>query len=269
MSTTALQTHPHDATRFHDLVDNPRSRLQRTSRPSADSRVNWYAACQSFDCRASRLGPHRGGGPALIVFFRGAYRAADSGGDDAEALGDLEYHLGSARPALDSLGVDVQERYGENIDHQLDGARRHFTPAADSGRAAYLFLAPGVAVHVHYGLLMDIDLAPEVRSRFNLTPAGAASTARVSARVDIAHVFAARRADLVHELERLRSALRPDAVIWVSWPKKAAKVSTDITEDVIREVALPLGLVDIKVCAVTDVWSGLKLVVRKELRRPP
>ena len=108
-------------------------------------------------------------GPTLVVYFRGAYTAADSGGDNAEALGDLEYHLGSARPALDSLGVTVQERYGEHIDYELDGARSRFTPAADSGRAAYLFLTPGVAAHVHYGVLMHIDLASEVRSRFKLT----------------------------------------------------------------------------------------------------
>jgi hypothetical protein len=61
--------------------------------------------------------------------------------------------------------------------------------------------------------------------------------------------------------------MRPDAAIWVSWPKKASKVRTDITEDTIRAVALPMGLVDIKVCAVDEVWSGLKLVVRKENRK--
>ena len=60
--------------------------------------------------------------------------------------------------------------------------------------------------------------------------------------------------------------MKPDAAIWVSWPKKASKVPTDITEDTIRAIALPMGLVDIKVCAVDDVWSGLKLVIRKELR---
>ena len=60
--------------------------------------------------------------------------------------------------------------------------------------------------------------------------------------------------------------LRPDTVLWVSWPKKASKVATDIVEGTIREVALPLGFVDVKVCAVDDTWSGLKLVVRKELR---
>ena len=66
--------------------------------------------------------------------------------------------------------------------------------------------------------------------------------------------------------QSFRERLAPDAAIWVSWPKKAAKVPTDITEDTIRELALPLGFVDVKVCAVSDVWSGLKLVVRKELR---
>ena len=63
-----------------------------------------------------------------------------------------------------------------------------------------------------------------------------------------------------------RTRLRDDAVLWVSWPKKAAKVATDITEDGIRELVLSLGCVDVKVCAVDAVWSGLKLVVRRELR---
>jgi len=67
-------------------------------------------------------------------------------------------------------------------------------------------------------------------------------------------------------LPSLRRKLPHDAIIWVSWPKKSSKVPTDVTENTIREVALPLGFVDVKVCAVTDVWSGLKLVVRKELR---
>ena len=60
--------------------------------------------------------------------------------------------------------------------------------------------------------------------------------------------------------------LKPSSTVWVSWPKKSSKVATDITEDIVREIALPLGFVDVKVCAVTEVWSGLKLVVRKELR---
>jgi hypothetical protein len=85
-------------------------------------------------------------------------------------------------------------------------------------------------------------------------------------RTDIAHVFATRREDLAKQLTALRKKLNPSATLWVSWPKKASKVPTSITEDTIRELALPLGWVDVKVCAVTEVWSGLKLVVRKELR---
>jgi hypothetical protein len=83
----------------------------------------------------------------------------------------------------------------------------------------------------------------------------------------VAHVFTSKRRELEKMLRTLRTALKPDASIWVSWPKKTSKVPTDITEDVIREVALPMGLVDIKVCAVDETWSGLKLVVRKQLRR--
>ena len=84
--------------------------------------------------------------------------------------------------------------------------------------------------------------------------------------VDAAHVFVTSRADLEAHIARLRPVLAHGGFIWVSWPKKAARVPTDITEDVIREVALPLGLVDTKVCAVDETWSGLKLVIRKELR---
>jgi hypothetical protein len=97
-------------------------------------------------------------------------------------------------------------------------------------------------------------------------PAGVQFIFKPSRNVDIAHVFASRRSTLSKHLSKLRETLDAQASIWVSWPKKSAKVPTDITEGTIREVALPLGFVDIKVCAVTDVWSGLKLVLRKELR---
>ncbi|MEQ1856702.1 MAG: DUF3052 domain-containing protein [Longimicrobiales bacterium] len=89
---------------------------------------------------------------------------------------------------------------------------------------------------------------------------------RVSNRTDIVQLFTTERATLETKLRELRATLRPDAAVWVSWPKRSSKVATDVTEDVIREVALPLGFVDVKVCAVTEVWSGLRLVVRKELR---
>lgn len=97
-------------------------------------------------------------------------------------------------------------------------------------------------------------------------PTGVQFISKPNRNVDIAHVFVSRRSSLSKHLSKLREALNVQASIWVSWPKKTAKVPTDITEDTIREVALPLGFVDIKVCAVTDVWSGLKLVLRKELR---
>ena len=84
--------------------------------------------------------------------------------------------------------------------------------------------------------------------------------------IDAAHVFVTARAALAEAISRLLPRLARDGQIWVSWPKKASKVPTDVTEDVIRDVALPLGLVDVKVCAVDETWSGLKLVIRRELR---
>jgi hypothetical protein len=86
---------------------------------------------------------------------------------------------------------------------------------------------------------------------------------------DVAHIFVTARARLDKELRAAMPKMKQDAALWISWPKKSAKVATDITEDTVREVALPLGLVDIKVCAVDELWSGLKLVIRKELRKTP
>ncbi len=85
-------------------------------------------------------------------------------------------------------------------------------------------------------------------------------------RIDAAHIFVTERAVLEQRLNQLRHQIEPAGQVWVSWPKKDAKVPTDITEDTIRELCLPLGFVDTKVCAVDEVWSGLKLVIRKELR---
>lgn len=94
-------------------------------------------------------------------------------------------------------------------------------------------------------------------------------TSRAPKHPAFVHVFATSRTELAGHLRKLRPAIEPDGVVWVSWPKKSAKVPTDITEDTIREVALPLGFVDIKVCAVDETWSGLKLVIRRELRGAP
>ena len=97
-------------------------------------------------------------------------------------------------------------------------------------------------------------------------PEGVGFARAPSPAIDVAQVFCTKRAQLAQALKRFRTTLRPDATVWISWPKRAAKVPTDITEDVVREVALPLGYVDVKVCAVDETWSGLKLVVRKALR---
>lgn len=89
---------------------------------------------------------------------------------------------------------------------------------------------------------------------------------RIRERVDIWHLFARSKPELGRSLPSLLASICPDGMIWVSWPKKSSGVPSTVTEDVVREVALPLGLVDVKVCAVDDTWSGLKLVIRKELR---
>jgi hypothetical protein len=97
-------------------------------------------------------------------------------------------------------------------------------------------------------------------------PAGVSVGSRVSPKAPAVHFFTTTLRELEHELPRLRKRVDPAGFVWVSWPKKSSGVATDVTEDAIRAVALPLGFVDVKVCAVTDVWSGLKLVVRKSER---
>jgi hypothetical protein len=91
---------------------------------------------------------------------------------------------------------------------------------------------------------------------------------RIDGRTQLVHAFVTSRAGLKKFLSDAAGKIAPDATLWVSWPKKSSQVPTDVTEDTVRELALPLGLVDVKVCAVDEVWSGLKLVVRKELRSP-
>ena len=84
--------------------------------------------------------------------------------------------------------------------------------------------------------------------------------------IDEAHVFVTSRSELEAKLRALMPLLGRAGMIWVSWPKRSSKVSTDVTEDIIRDIALPMHLVDVKVCSVDDIWSGLKLVIRKEHR---
>ena len=122
-----------------------------------------------------------------------------------------------------------------------------------------LGIKPGSKIHL-------VEAPPGHRQLLRPLPEGVEFVPRFSETTDLVHFFSTRKAQLKKTLPVIRKKMRANAVVWVSWPKKAAHVSTDLTEDAVRELALPLGLVDVKVCAIDDVWSGLKLVVRKELR---
>ena len=100
----------------------------------------------------------------------------------------------------------------------------------------------------------------------SIVPENVSFKKKLSRNLDMIHFFTKSRAELEGAIEKLQNSIKPGGMIWVSWPKKSSKVATDITEDVIREVILPRGLVDVKVCAIDETWSGLKLVIRKELR---
>jgi hypothetical protein len=99
-------------------------------------------------------------------------------------------------------------------------------------------------------------------------PEGVGLRSSLRGKADIVHLFVTSEADLVKRIDAMRRAIEPDGAIWVSWPKRASKVPTDLTEDVIRRVALGNRLVDVKVCAIDDTWSGLKLVIPVAHRRP-
>jgi hypothetical protein len=99
-------------------------------------------------------------------------------------------------------------------------------------------------------------------------PDQAAITSRLAKGMDFIHLFTHSKSELRDFLAKAKHSIKPDGMIWVSWPKKSAKLPTTVTEDVIRQVCLPMDLVDIKVCAIDDTWSGLKLVIRREKRNP-
>jgi hypothetical protein len=125
--------------------------------------------------------------------------------------------------------------------------------------ARKLGIEPGIRVHV--GSAPD-----EYAALLAPLPSGVEFVAIDADAIGLYHLFHVQRAALESDLRALRPRVERGEPVWISWPKKSARLPTDITEDVIREVALPLGFVDTKVCAVSHVWSGLKLVVRKEFR---
>ena len=98
-------------------------------------------------------------------------------------------------------------------------------------------------------------------------PEGVETVSEVTNRTDMIHIFSTKKIHLIDLLKSSLKLMNVNTVIWVSWPKKSSKMETDITDDTIREVALPMGLVDVKVCAIDETWSGLKLVIRKAKRK--
>lgn len=97
-------------------------------------------------------------------------------------------------------------------------------------------------------------------------PEAAQMTSRMRNNMDFVHLFTRSQKELADFLPKAKAKIKPNGMIWISWPKKASKVATDVSEDVIRAICLPMGLVDVKVCAIDDTWSGLKLMIRKEQR---
>ena len=135
------------------------------------------------------------------------------------------------------------------------------SPAGYSGTPLHkkLGIKPGFRVKTRSAPADYLDLVRGV-------PEDASISSRLRGRVDLLHLFVSKRRDLERGLEAGMDQIERDGMIWVSWPKKSSGVPSQVTEDTIREVALPMGLVDVKVCAVDETWSGLKLVIRKELR---
>jgi hypothetical protein len=115
-------------------------------------------------------------------------------------------------------------------------------------------------------MVVAVNPPPNYGELLGTLPEGARIAKTSRGNPEFVHLFTKSAADLEKHLGRLRKSIKPAGVIWVSWPKRASKIDTDITEDVIRAIALPMGLVDVKVCAVDDIWSGLKLMIRKSER---
>jgi Protein of unknown function (DUF3052) len=111
-----------------------------------------------------------------------------------------------------------------------------------------------------------LDAPPNLSELLGELPSGVKVSRRLTRRADVVLIFVHNAADLSRKVLALKSTVAPDGMVWVAWPKRASKMPTDLTEDVIRDIVLPTGLVDVKVCAIDATWSGLKLVIRKALR---
>jgi hypothetical protein len=122
-----------------------------------------------------------------------------------------------------------------------------------------LGLAPDMSVVL-------LNAPPHLSGLLGELPRGVKVSRQLTRRADVVLIFVNNAADLSRKVHALKSTVAPDGMVWVAWPKRASKMPTDLTEDVIRDIVLPTGLVDVKVCAIDATWSGLKLVIRKALR---
>jgi hypothetical protein len=112
-----------------------------------------------------------------------------------------------------------------------------------------------------------LNAPPNLDAILGELPERVTTSQRLGGHRDLVLIFITRQADLAARVPALASAIAPNGMVWVAWPKRVSKIETDMTEDVIREIVLPSSdLVDVKVCAIDHVWSGLKLVIRKERR---
>jgi hypothetical protein len=124
-----------------------------------------------------------------------------------------------------------------------------------------LGIKPGMSIAL-------LNAPPDIDTVLGELPDGVTISRRLIGHRDLVLIFITRQVDLASRLASLTAAIAPNGMIWVAWPKRASKIDTDMTEDVIRDIVLPSsGLVDVKVCAIDQVWSGLKLVIRKTARR--
>jgi hypothetical protein len=170
------------------------------------------------------------------------------------------------RPALCLIACALQARRRAIRFHLLDQCM--LVPGRSDMTVGYSGTPLPRKLGIKPGMSMAVLNAPaNLEALLGELPDGVVTTRRLGGHRDLVVIFVTSQADFAPRIPALITAIAPDGMIWVAWPKRASKIETDMTEDVIREIVLPSsGLVDVKVCAIDHVWSGLKLVTRKERR---
>ena len=180
---------------------------------------------------------------------------------------EIGLQLAQARTTISvfakSFSAQIQADRGGNVCASQSETNRWSSNVAGYSAntlATKLGIKPGMVIHV-------VNAPRDYASIVDSLPEQVLISSEPKHDVDLVHIFTTSRSELLTLLKTFQSKIKQNGVIWVSWPKKSAGVPSEVTENTVREVALPLGLVDTKVCAVDETWSGLKLVIRKENRR--